>query len=183
MSDTETLPANRFQEQFGQPAERARTKVCDYMEKAVQDFIRQAPFAVLATSDAEGHCDASPKGGKPGFVRILDERHLLLPDVAGNRLFQSYENIDGNAHVGLVFFIPGIDRTARVNGSAQVVDREELERCEMELAVYQPDENAKNLQGLLIEVEEAYGHCPRALKFSNLWDVETIERHQQESPV
>tara|TARA_Y100000588_G_scaffold355247_1_gene410267 strand:- start:174 stop:587 length:414 start_codon:yes stop_codon:yes gene_type:complete len=135
------------------------------------------PFWLPAT------CDASPKGGKPGFVRIVDERHLLLPDVAGNRLFQSYENIDGNPHVGLIFFIPGLDNTARVNGSAHVVDQAELERRNMELQVHQSDDNAQNLQGLLIEVEEAYNHCPRALKFSKLWDIEIIEQHRRQSPV
>lgn len=179
MSNIDTLSPNRFQQQFGQPPERARTKIRDYMEPAIQEFIRQAPFAVLATCDAEGRCDASPKGGKPGFVHILDDRHLLLPDVAGNRLFQSYQNIDGNAYVGLIFFVPGLDNTARVNGSARVVDKEELERHNMDLQVHQPDDNAKNLQGLLIEVEEAYNHCTRALKFSKLWDTETIEQQRQ----
>ncbi len=183
MSDTQTASSNRFQEQFGMPSERARTKVRDYMEPQVQAFIQKAPFAVLASSNAEGRCDASPKGGKPGFVRVLDDRHLLLPDVAGNRLFQSYDNIEGNPHVGLIFFIPGLDNTVRVNGSARVVDREELERRDMELEVYQPDDNAKHLQGLLIEVEEAYSHCPRALKFSDLWDIETIELHMRNAPI
>ncbi|MGB1718236.1 MAG: pyridoxamine 5'-phosphate oxidase family protein, partial [Candidatus Latescibacterota bacterium] len=86
---SELKPANRFQEAFGLPVSGARTKVRDHMEEHVVDFIRHSPFAVLATSDGQGHCDASPRGGTPGFVRVLDERRLLLPDVAGNRLFQS----------------------------------------------------------------------------------------------
>lgn len=102
----------------------------------------------------------------------------MLPDVAGNRLFQSYENIDTNAQVGLLFMIPGSDHTVRVNGHAQVVNKEELEHRQMELSVHWTDDNAKNLQGLLIEVEEAYGHCPRAYKFANLWDTETIEHNR-----
>lgn len=179
MTETETLPANRFQETFGQPSDRARTKVRDSLSEELRDYISRAPFAVLATSDADGRCDASPKGGKPGFVKILDDRHLLLPDVAGNRLFQSYQNIDTNARVGLLFMIPGSDRTVRVNGSARIVDRNELDRQEIDLSVFQPDENARNLQGLLIEVEEAYGHCPRAYKFSNLWDTEQIARNRE----
>lgn len=177
---TQAAPANRFQETFGLPSDGARNKVKDTMSDDVHAYIRKSPFVVLASADAEGRCDASPKGGKPGFVRIVDDRHLLLPDVAGNRLFQSYENIDANPRVGLLFMIPGSDRTVRVNGVATIVDREELERREMALSVYQPDDNAKNLQGLLIEVEEAYGHCPRAYKFSNLWDTETIERNRAE---
>lgn len=83
---TVVQPDNRFQEEFGLPGEGVRTKVRDFMEEPVRDFIRHSPFAVLATSDAEGHCDASPRGGTPGFVRVLDERRLLLPDVAGNRM-------------------------------------------------------------------------------------------------
>ena len=71
----------------------------------------------MATCSPEGRCDASPKGGHPGFVRILDDRHLLVPDVAGNKLFQSYQNMDQNAHVGLIFFIPGISEVVRVNGT------------------------------------------------------------------
>jgi predicted pyridoxine 5'-phosphate oxidase superfamily flavin-nucleotide-binding protein len=125
---TETLPANRFQETFGTPSDRARTKVKETMSDEVQEFIRESPFVVLATSESDGRCDASPKGGKTGFVKVLDDRHLLLPDVAGNRLFQSYENIDGNAQIGLLFLIPGSDKTVRVNGNAKIVDREELDR-------------------------------------------------------
>lgn len=176
---TETLPANRFQEQFGVPSEGARTKVRDTMSDQVQDYIRNAPFVVLASSDAEGRCDASPKGGKPGFVRIIDERNLLLPDVAGNRLFQSYENIDANPRVGLLFMIPGDDKTVRVNGKASIVDAEELKRREMDISVHNPDDKARNQQGLLIEVEEAYGHCPRAYKFSKLWDVDQIRQNRE----
>ena len=72
---------NRFQEQFGIPSERAQKKVVAHLESPVQEFIRHSPFAVLATADEAGHCDASPRGGLPGFVKILDDKHLLLPDV------------------------------------------------------------------------------------------------------
>jgi PPOX class probable FMN-dependent enzyme len=179
---TAIQPANSFQEEFGLPSEGARTKVLDFMEERVQNFIRHSPFAVLATSDADGNCDASPRGGTPGFVRVLDERRLLLPDVAGNRLFQSYANVAGNGRVGLLFFIPGIERTVRVNGRARPIDKTEAEALQAELAVYWHDDNTKLLQGLLIEVDEAYGHCPRALKFSNLWDAETIGKNKNQPP-
>ena len=179
----ERATTNRFQSQFGPPSDRSREKVRDRMAQPIQEFIRHAPFAVLATSNLQGECDASPKGGTPGFVRVVDERHLLLPDVKGNRLFQSYENIDANGRVGLIFFIPGLNQTARVNGTAQGVDAEEMVWRSVELSVYEPDENAQLLQGLFIEVEEAYLHCPRALKFSSLWDTGTIENNRRESPV
>lgn len=178
-----TTPANRFQEQFGTPKGRAAIKVRDYMTPYVKDFIGHSPFVIMATSDAEGHCDTSPKGGRPGFVRVLDDQHLLLPDVAGNKLFQSYANMDGNPHVGLLFLIPGVDETVRVNGTVTIVDKTELEHRAIEMSLHNPDDNAKQLQGILIEVNEAYGHCPRALKFSQLWDVEQIQAHQAERPI
>ncbi len=174
---------NIFQEKFGKPSGRAATKVVPYMDEWVQGFIRAAPFAVLASSNADGHCDASPKGGKPGFVKVLDETHLLIPDVAGNRLFQSYDNISRNPHVGLVFFIPGLDYTARVNGQVEVLDRETLAAKNIDIEIFNPDDNSKMLQGLLLTVEEAYGHCPRALSFSKLWDEETIVQNKTNKPI
>ena len=167
--DIETAFDNPFTKQFGFPKERPATKVKGYMIDRVKDFIRQAPFLVMATSGADGSCDASPKGGKPGFVKVLDDSTLLLPDVAGNRLFQSYVNMSQNPQVGLVFFIPGVRETVRVNGRVRIVSKEELERLEIELEVNNPDDESKVLQGILIEIEEAYGHCPRALHFSELW--------------
>jgi hypothetical protein len=172
---------NQFQAKFGAPSGRAASKVVPYMDEWVQEFIRHSPFVILATSNGNGDCDASPKGGKPGFVKILDNRHLLLPDVAGNRLFQSYDNVSSNERVGLLFFIPGNDCTARVNGAVEVVDKERLTAMNIDLEIFNPDENSKMLQGLLLTVDEAYGHCPRAFKFSNLWDVETIRKNQAEA--
>ena len=176
---TETRASrSRFNDQFGDAAQGPATKVKARLTQYVQDFIGMSPFAVLATSDAEGHCDASPKGGAPGFVTVVDERHLLFPDVAGNKLFQSYQNIDDNPHVGLVFMIPGNNDTVRVNGKATIVAKDELERRKVEVALHNPDERAHHLQGILVEVEEAYSHCPRAFKFSKLWDPEEITANQ-----
>lgn len=115
------LQVNYFQKKFGDPSETARTKVKDYMVPWVQEYIRRAPFAVLATSNADGDCDASPKGGKPGFIKVLNDRQLLIPDVAGNRLFQGYTNVSSNPKVALLFLIPGSDVTARVNGRVAIV--------------------------------------------------------------
>lgn len=183
MATTITPTPNRFQAQFGTPSGRAVTKLRDYMTPYVQDFIRHSPFVVMATSDQAGRCDTSPKGGKPGFVYVVDDRHLLLPDVAGNKLFQSYGNMDSNPHVGLLFFIPGVNDTVRVNGKVTIVDKEALAQRHIDMALYNPDDNARHLQGILIEVEEAYGHCPRAFKFSQLWDVEQIQAHQANRPI
>lgn len=173
---------NQFQEQFGVPSKGAASKVVPYMIDWVQEFIRRSPFVILATSSESGQCDASPKGGKPGFVKVLDKHHLLIPDVAGNRLFQSYENVSSNGQVGLLFFIPGENCTTRVNGRVEVVDKDKLQAMNIDLEIFNPDENSKILQGLLLTVDEAYGHCPRAFTFSKLWDVETI-RHNQAHPL
>lgn len=182
-TSSETVAKNRFSDTFGYPTGRAATKVKPAMTPYVQEFIRRAPFAVMATSDAAGNCDASPKGGKPGFVRVLDDRRLLFPDVAGNRLFQSYQNMDANPHVGLIFLIPGVNDTVRVNGAVTIANKEELERRNVEVSLYEPDERARHLQGIIIEVEESYGHCPRALTFSRLWNVDEISANQSQRPI
>jgi len=183
MTTTETIATNRFSDTFGYPGGRAATKVKPEMTAYVQEFIQHAPFAVMATSDAEGNCDASPKGGKPGFAKVIDEKHLLFPDVAGNKLFQSYQNMDGNPHVGLVFMIPGVNDTVRVNGTVIIADKEELERRNVEVSLYELDDRSMHLQGIIIEVEESYGHCPRAFTFSQLWNTEAITANQAERPV
>ena len=172
-----------FNGQFGAPSERAVKKLKGHLTPWVQEFVSAAPFVVMATADADGRCDASPKGGKPGFVKVIDDRHLLFPDVAGNRLFQSYQNIEDSPYVGLIFFIPGVNDTVRVNGKASIVNKDALDRQNIELSLYETDDNSRHLQGMLIEVEEAYSHCPRALKFSKLWDAEEIGSNKANSPV
>ena len=174
---------SQFNGQFGPPSERAVKKLKGHLTPWVQEFVAAAPFVVMATADADGRCDASPKGGKPGFVKVIDDRHLLFPDVAGNRLFQSYQNIEDSPYVGLIFFIPGINDTVRVNGKASIVSKDELDRQNIELSLYETDDNSRHLQGMLIEVEEAYSHCPRALKFSKLWDAEEVASNRANSPV
>lgn len=183
MTASETIRTNRFSDSFGYPAGRAAVKVKDRLTPYVQGFIQQSPFAVMATCDKDGNCDASPKGGRPGFVRVLDEGHLLFPDVAGNNLFQSYQNLEANPHVGLIFFVPGINETVRVNGTASIVTKDDLEQRKVEVSLHDPDDRSRHQQGIIIEVEEAYGHCPRALKFSHLWDSEQISTNQTNSPI
>jgi predicted pyridoxine 5'-phosphate oxidase superfamily flavin-nucleotide-binding protein len=173
---------NRFTQQFGLPIERVATKIQEVLTEAVRDYISLSPFLVMATSSKGGGCDASPKGGKPGFVRILDQNHLLVPDVAGNKLFQSYLNMDENPYVGLLFFIPGRTDMARVNGRIIMVDRDELDRWEVENEMYYSEGNRGVQQGVVVEVEEAYTHCPRALTYSKLWDTGTIADGRATAP-
>ena len=174
---------SRFNDQFGEMSTRAQAKVKGEMSEFVQKFIEASPFVVMASADPDGNCDASPKGGKPGFVKVIDSTRLLLPDVAGNRLFQSYQNMDANPHVGLLFMIPGVNDTVRVNGTVSIVDKEELDRQKVELELYWTDDNAKHLQGIIINVEESYGHCPRAYNFAKLWDTDQIAENQTNRPI
>jgi hypothetical protein len=174
---------NRFVDVFGYPSGGAVTKLKDHPTDYVQEFIKNAPFAVVASSDASGQCDASPKGGKPGFVLVLDDKHLLFPDVAGNKLFQTYQNVESNNHIGLVFMIPGVNDTVRVNGTVTIMDKTELDRRKVELSLYELDDRSNYLQGMLIEVVEAYPHCPRAFKFSRLWNTDEISANQKDRPV
>jgi hypothetical protein len=171
---------NLAQRKFGEPKESTVKKVEPRMNAMVQDFIRSAPFAVLATSSSEGDCDASPKGGQPGFIKVLDEQRLVIPDIAGNKLFQSYENVESNGKAGLVFLIPGCDWTVRVNGSARPIDVKDDVLGGAAPEVLWEDDNTRVLQGLLIEVSEAYAHCPRAFLFSKLWETDRIEAAQKD---
>ena len=104
----------------------AAKKVKDHLEPYVRAFIEHSPFAVMSSSNADGDCDASPKGGEPGFVKVLDDRTLLIPDIGGNRLFQSYQNFESNPKAGFLFLIPGMDVTVRVNGRVRVLEGDEL---------------------------------------------------------
>ena len=170
MANGSVATENQFTRAFGTPSHRATGKVVNVMTEVVKEFIANSPFLVMATSSGDGGCDASPKGGKPGFVYILDDRHIIIPDVAGNRLFQSYLNMSENPQVGLLFLVPGSNDTVRVNGRVTILAKEELDRMKVELSINNPDDNSKKLQGVLVEVDEAYTHCPRALKSAELWN-------------
>jgi uncharacterized protein len=173
---------NRAQERFGEPIPLVVKKIFPVMNEMIREFVAASPFAVLSTADAQGNCDASPKGGLPGFVKVLDEKRLLLPDVAGNKLFQSYENLETNAKAALLFFIPGCDWSVRVNGRASVVEKSDGRLSGISPEVFASDDNTKILQGLLIEVDEAYAQCPRAFTFSKLWDTDRISEVRATNP-
>jgi PPOX class probable FMN-dependent enzyme len=159
----------------------AATKVKDHLEPYVRAFIEQSPFAVLSSSNARGDCDASPKGGHPGFIKVIDDRTLLIPDVGGNRLFQSYQNFESNPKAGLLFLIPGMDVTVRVNGRIRVVEPDELRSRGIAAQVAKPDANSGLVQGLVLDIDEAYFHCPRSFQFADLWNTETIAANRARS--
>ena len=183
MTINETAARNRFSDTFGYPSGRAATKVVDHMTPYVQEFISQSPLVIQASSDSQGNCDASPKGGMPGFVKVLDDKHLIFPDVHGNKLFQSYQNFDDNPHVGLLFLIPGVNDVVRVNGRVTIIDTEELEKMEVQVSLYDMDERSQHLQGTVIEVDESYTHCPRAFKVSDVWNTDTTTENNKKRPI
>ena len=153
------------------------------MVKWVQDFIRNAPFAVLASSNRHGHCDASPRGGNPGFIKVVDERHLVIPDDSGNKLFQSFENLETNSFVGLIFLIPGVDASVRVNGHVTVLRKGDPQFEKLASDVLDADEYPALLQMMFLEVVESYSHCPKALVRANLWDTSVITKNLEKPPI
>ncbi len=148
---------------LGEPSELVRRKVADRLHRLTRPFVERAPFVCLATSAPGGSCDVSPRGGPPGFVRILDERTLLVPERPGNKLADSLRNVLGNPHLGLLFIIPGVGDSFRVNGRATITTDATL------LAPCTFDGKPAQL-GLLVDVDEAYTHCSKAFLRSQLWD-------------
>ena len=149
----------------GEPADVIRSKIADHVNDLTRQFIERSPFLCLATSAPDGTCDVSPRGDPAGFVRILDERRLLIPERPGNRLADSLRNILRNPNVGLLFFIPGVGDTLRVNGRATIVD-------DADLLQGSTIEGKTPKLGLLIEIDEVFTHCPKAFLRSRLWDSE-----------
>ena len=150
---------------YGAVSSLAERKVLDRLDHHSRAFIALSPFVVLATADTEGHCDASPRGDAPGFVRVLDETRLLLPDRPGNNRVDSYSNVFASGGVGLLFFVPGIDETLRVNGTARLLTDPDL------LALSAVNGKLPRA-GLEISVKEVFFHCGKALKRAQLWNAE-----------
>ena len=150
---------------IGEPHELARKKQIDHLDAHCREFIAHAPFLLLGTTDAAGHCDVSPKGDAPGFVHVLDDHHLVIPDRPGNKRLDGMRNILENPHVGLIFLVPGRGETLRVNGRAAIVRDAEL-LARMEVIGKRP------LLAIGVEVEEVFLHCAKAFKRSGLWEPE-----------
>jgi uncharacterized protein len=148
---------------LGTPSERAVRKQLAALDVHCRAFIARSPFVVLSTASASGICDASPKGDLPGFVQVVDDHTLVIPDRPGNRRADSLSNILDNPHVGLLFLIPGMDETLRVNGSASIVrDEALLDRMSVD--------GRRPQLGIVVHVEECYLHCAKAFLRSKLWD-------------
>jgi PPOX class probable FMN-dependent enzyme len=155
--------ASALRDFYGDIGGLAKQKELTRLDKHCRAFIALSPFLVLATGDAEGRLDASPRGDAPGFVLVLDDTTLLLPDRPGNNRVDSYGNIVANPGVGLIFFVPGIEETLRVNGRARIT-------TDAALLAPAAAQGKVPRAGLLIAVEQAFFHCAKALKRSALWD-------------
>jgi PPOX class probable FMN-dependent enzyme len=141
----------------------AAGKTMHRIDQYARQYIGLSPFCCLATSDGNGHADVTPRGDKPGFVRILDEQTLLIPERPGNNRMDSLRNIIANPSLGLLFFIPGFEDTLRVNGLGRVTKDPRL------LAESTVDGKAPKL-GVVVEVDEVFLHCAKAFRRSRLWD-------------
>ena len=160
-----TIDAAELRALYGQPNVRAANKVLPRLDEHCRAFIGLSPFCVLGTAAADGLADCSPKGDAPGFVQVLDDETLLIPDRLGNNRVDSMSNIVENPNVSLIFLVPGMNETLRVNGKATITTDDSLLES---LSV-----NGKQPKtGLVVKVDEAFLHCAKALMRSKLWDPE-----------
>jgi hypothetical protein len=161
-----------LRELIGSPAETVLLKLADRLNDLTREFIELSPFVCVATVDPDGGLDVSPRGDPAGFVRVLDDRTLLIPERPGNRIADTLRNLLADPRIALLFLIPGVGDTFRVNGRAVITDDAEL------LAPCMVDGKVPKL-GVLVSVEEAYTHCPKAFIRSDLWNADRhIERSE-----
>lgn len=148
---------------LGEPDAMVANKIQDRIDEHIRLFIAHSPFLAMATADASGRADCSPRGDYPGFVKVLDEHTLAIPDRAGNKIADSFRNLAENDGIGLLFLIPGSRESLRVNGRAYATDEPDV-LARMQIEASEPE------LALVVDVEEAYFHCGRALIRSRLWD-------------
>jgi PPOX class probable FMN-dependent enzyme len=148
---------------LGMPGARAVAKQLTQLDRHTRNFICRSPFALVSTASASGRCDVSPRGDGPGFVHVLDEHTLLIPERPGNKRGDTLTNILENPHIGMLFLIPTVEETLRLNGRAAIVrDADLLERLIFK---------GKTPQlAIAVEVEEVFFHCAKAFKRSGLWN-------------
>ncbi len=155
----------QLREVYPPPAERSVLKEIDHLDHHCREFIALCPFLLISSSDSDGACDVSPKGGPPGFVTVLDDQRLLIPDASGNRRLDSLQNMLQNPQVGLLFLIPGLGEVLRVNGGVELTRDPEL------LDDLQTGGRAAKL-ALIVTAEQAYLHCAKSIIRSKLWKPE-----------
>jgi uncharacterized protein len=150
----------------GEPAERSVRKQLARIDEHARQFLAESPFCVLATAGSDGRCDATPRGDEPGFALVVDEHTLAIPERPGNKRLDSLRNVLANPRVGLLFVVPGVTHTLRVNGTARIVaDADFFDR----MTVY----GKPPVVALQVSVEEVYFHCSKAFVRSRLWQPES----------
>lgn len=154
-----------LRERYKTPSDRAQRKVLKRLDPHCQRLIGLSPFLVIGTSDRTHKADVSPRGGEPGFVRVVDDQTLALPDSSGNNRLDTLSNVVENPEVALIFLVPGLDETLRINGTA-VLSQETTLLESFDLRGRHP------ATVMLITVREAYLHCAKALMRSELWNPE-----------
>ena len=170
MTDHVIETVEELRTSYGEPSERAVKKSLDRLDRHCRRFIELSPFVVLASAGADGRVDCSPRGDPAGFVAVIDDRTILLPDRRGNNRADSLTNVLENPYVGMLFLIPGVDETLRLNGRATLTtDPARLEPLAVKGRVPR--------SGLLVEVEEVFLQCTKALVRSRLWaDESRVDR-------
>lgn len=148
---------------IGTPSDRAVAKIVATIDDNVRRFIACAPFVFIASASESGLIDVSPKGDQPGFVQVLDDTTLAVPDRPGNRRIDTFRNVLRNPNVGLIFVIPGITYTVRIRGTAIIV-RDLALRESMQVNGKLPD------HALVVDVMEVSAHCPKCMVRSGLWE-------------
>lgn len=160
----------QLRELYGQVSGRAVDKQLSELEQHSIRFIEMSPFLTLASFDSAGGVDVSPRGGKPGFVKVLNSKQLLIPDAKGNNRIDSLVNIVDSGRAGCLFLIPGMDETLRVNGRAEI-------RTDSDLIDHFKAEKRPPKSCILIDVDEVFLHCAKSIMRSKLWSPEAkIER-------
>ena len=149
--------------------ERSVRKQLDHLDPHCLRFVALSPFVVLSSCSRDGKCDASPRGGEPGFVKVLDAKTLHIPDAPGNNRLDTLENLLRDPRIGLLFMVPGVDETLRINGSARLRD-------EPAFADHFAQERQRPKVVIEVRVEEAYLHCAKAFMRSSLWDAASWPR-------
>ncbi|TWF95687.1 MSMEG_1061 family FMN-dependent PPOX-type flavoprotein [Saccharopolyspora dendranthemae] len=157
------VPFEELRARIGEPDAMMEVKKQRRLDRHLRRFIAHSPFLTMATVGADGGVDCSPRGDHPGFVRVLDDVTLAIPDRPGNQIADSFTNLDSNPGVGLLFLIPGLRETARVNGSGYATD-------DPEVLARTPAQGRTPALAIVVRVEEAFLHCGRALLRSRLWD-------------
>jgi PPOX class probable FMN-dependent enzyme len=151
-----------LRDMLGVPAQRSVLKERQTLDEHFRAYIALSPFVLMATSGTDGTCDVSPKGVAPGFVLLLDDRRLVIPERPGNKRFDGMKNLLTNPHIGLIFLVPGREETLRVNGRAWITkDPELLSRCVAQ--------GKTPHLAIGVEVEQCFLHCVKAFRRSKLW--------------